>query len=199
MNQHPARGTRTAVLVVLLGAVVALGGRIALAQESDAAVNWWVIGGGGGPSGGTGVMTNDTAVSFNDTLGQPVIGPSSGGDGVGLSAGYWTGGCAAAAAVMPVVTAAISEIDPADVVLTWDAAPANVLYQVWVTTEPYFDPDHPGDWAPEVIPDLTYTDHGASASSGNHYYVVRGLNACGAVSANSARTGEFTIVLMPGG
>lgn len=189
MSQYLARGTTVAVLVVLLGIGMALGGGVALGQSGDPAIDWWVISGGGGPSSGTGVM-------LNDTLGQPVIGPS--GDGsIALSAGYWVA-CVAAAAVMPVVTVAVADTNPADVVLTWDADPANAQYQVWVTTGPYFDPDHPGGVAPEVIPGLTYTDPGAATDPVNHFYVVRGLNACGAASVNSVRTGEFTFGLTPG-
>ena len=89
MSQHLARGTSVAVLVVLLGTGVALGGGVALAQGGGPAVDWWVIAGGGGPPGGTGV-------TLNDTLGQPVIGPSSGAGSIRLAAGYWTGSCLAA-------------------------------------------------------------------------------------------------------
>ena len=41
------------------------------------------LGGGGTSSGGD--------ISLNDTIGQPVIGPSSGGD-MSLHAGYWVSG-----------------------------------------------------------------------------------------------------------
>jgi hypothetical protein len=67
-------------VALLCGLALVLGAIVVLAQGSSA-IEWWVIAGGGGPSGGSGV-------AVNDTLGQPVIGPSSSGD-VGLSAGYW--------------------------------------------------------------------------------------------------------------
>jgi len=51
---------------------------------SATSVDWWVFGSGGGPSSGG-------EISLNDTIGQPVIGSSSGGD-VNLQAGYWVGG-----------------------------------------------------------------------------------------------------------
>jgi uncharacterized repeat protein (TIGR01451 family) len=53
----------------------------ALAMASPPAIGWWVLGSGGAPSSGG-------AVTMNDTLGQPLIGPSSGGD-VSLHGGYW--------------------------------------------------------------------------------------------------------------
>lgn len=174
------------VLTTVACAVLLSAGGV-LAQSGDPAVEWWVISGGGAPSSGTGV-------TLNDTVGQPIIGTASGGGDVALSAGYWAA-CSAAAAVMPVVTVARNGND---VLLTWDANPANAQYQVWVTTNPYFDPDHPGGVTPIVTADTTYIDTGAAASLENHFYVVRGLNACGAASASSDRVGEFTFGLTPG-
>ncbi len=67
------------------------------AQSAGAAlIDWWVMAGGGNPaSAGT-----ETSLTINDTLGQPVIGPSASADGqVVLGAGYWSG--AAAGSVGP--------------------------------------------------------------------------------------------------
>ena len=64
------------LLLVAVGTALALG---------TASVDWWVFGGGGGSSTGGG------DISINDTIGQPVIGLSS-GDGVSLQAGYWVSG-----------------------------------------------------------------------------------------------------------
>ncbi len=169
-----------AMILLLIGAV------IALANSGDPAVGWWVISGSGAPSSGTGV-------TLDDTLGQPIIGATGGGD-ITLRDGYWVA-CVAAPAVAPIVTVACSG---ADVVLTWMADPANARYQVWVSTDPYLDPDNPGGVTPIVTADTTYTDTGAAASLINHFYVVRGLNACAVASANSARVGEFTFGLTPG-
>ena len=55
---------------------------IALAA-SGPAVDWQVTAGGGAPTAGGNV-------TLNDTLAQPIIGASSGGN-VGLGAGYWVG------------------------------------------------------------------------------------------------------------
>lgn len=81
--------TPPGILIVglLLSAVVLLAGRGALAQGSGPAVEWWVVAGGGASSDGTG-----GDIVLQDTLGQPIVGPSSGAGGqVALSAGYWTG------------------------------------------------------------------------------------------------------------
>jgi uncharacterized repeat protein (TIGR01451 family) len=69
----------TALALGLLGCLVILG--TALATAASPAIGWWVFGSGGAPS-------SSGAVTMNDTLGQPVIGPSSSGD-VSLHAGYW--------------------------------------------------------------------------------------------------------------
>jgi uncharacterized repeat protein (TIGR01451 family) len=74
---------RHAIVIVLctalFGSVMLLGA--ALARAAVPSIGWWVLGSGGAPSSGG-------AVTLNDTLGQPVIGPSGGGD-VSLHAGYW--------------------------------------------------------------------------------------------------------------
>ena len=172
------------LILALVG--LALAAAVVQAQGGGPAINWAVIAAGGAASSGEGV-------SLNDTVGQPVIGPGSGGN-AGLAAGYWVG-CAAAAAVAPDVTAARNGDD---VVLTWPAVPADAGYQVWVSTDPYFDPDQPGGVTPAITAGTSYIDTGAAASLVNHFYVVRGLNACGAASANSRRTGKFTYGLTPG-
>jgi len=81
---------RTLVVVLLIGlllAVALLAGRGVLAQGSGPAVGWWVVAGGSASSAGSG-----GDVVLHDTLGQPLVGPSSSGGGeVALSAGYWTG------------------------------------------------------------------------------------------------------------
>jgi len=81
---------RTLVVVLLIGlllAVALLAGHGALAQGSGPVVDWWVVAGSGDSFDGT-----DGDVVLQDTLGQPIVGPSSGAGGqVALSAGYWTG------------------------------------------------------------------------------------------------------------
>jgi hypothetical protein len=155
-----------------------------LAQGGGPAVNWWVIAGGGASSSGGNV-------TLNDTVGQPIIGPASGSGSVALSAGYWVG-CVAAAADVPAVTLARSG---ADAVLTWPADPNSARYQVFVSTDPYFDL---AAVAPVITASTTFTDTGAAASLTNHSYIVRGLNACAVASASSDRKGEFTYGLTPG-
>jgi uncharacterized repeat protein (TIGR01451 family) len=70
-------------LLVALLCACAAGLALAVAVWANAApaVDWWVFASGGAPSSGP-------AVEMDGTLGQPVTGPSSGGD-VALHAGYW--------------------------------------------------------------------------------------------------------------
>jgi uncharacterized repeat protein (TIGR01451 family) len=70
------------LLVELLCAcALALALAVAVLANATGVIDWWVFASGGAPSSGP-------AVEMDDTLGQAVIGPSSGGD-VALHAGYW--------------------------------------------------------------------------------------------------------------
>jgi hypothetical protein len=146
------RTTQTLLLVLLVMLPTA---GVALAHAGPT-VDWSVISAGGAPSSGTGV-------TFNDTLGQPIIDIAS-SSGTSLSAGYW-GACTTVANV-PAVSVTRSG---ANVVLTWSASPNNTQYQVWISTDPYFDPDHPGGVMPTVTAEATYTDTGAAGSLTNHF------------------------------
>ncbi len=66
--------------LALLAALLLTG--LALAA-SGPAVNWQVMAEGGAPSSGGNI-------TLNDTLGQPIVGDSAGGN-VSLGAGYWSG------------------------------------------------------------------------------------------------------------
>ncbi|MBU1750474.1 MAG: hypothetical protein KKA73_22545 [Chloroflexi bacterium] len=106
------RRTVLSLVGALLAALVLAVG-VALAQTPD--VDWWVTAGGGRPSTGG-------SVALNDTLGQPIIGLSSGGSGPGavsLGAGYWYG-----AAPPTAVTLHSFIATPQDqtIVLTWETA-----------------------------------------------------------------------------
>lgn len=79
--------TRILIWSLTVSLLLALAVPAALAQQGPD-IPWQVIGGGGAPSTGSGV-------TLNGTLGQPAIGPSSGG-GSDLGAGYWYGGVQAA-------------------------------------------------------------------------------------------------------
>lgn len=181
MSSHKilASSAGAVVLLLLLTGVTLAG--------SGPAVDWWVIGGGGGPS-------SSLRLTLNATLGQPFVDTSSAGS-TSLSAGYWVA-CAASAAVAPTVSIASSL---PDVVLNWGANAANAHFEVWVSTSAYLDPDSPGSETPEITAGTQYTDAGAGSSLVNHFYVVRGVNACGAPSGNSDRKGEFTYQLVAGG
>jgi|GEM_PF-2559652 len=74
----------TALLVALFGGALLVCATVTvLAQGGLAGIGWWVAAGGGGASGGGGVH-------IDDTLAQPIVGASTGGN-VALGAGYWTG------------------------------------------------------------------------------------------------------------
>jgi uncharacterized repeat protein (TIGR01451 family) len=79
-QRHAVAIALAAVLLACLGLV---GATLALSQPATPSIGWWILGSGGAAaSGGT--------VSMHDTLGEPVIGLSSGGS-VSLGAGYWYG------------------------------------------------------------------------------------------------------------
>lgn len=96
------------------------------------------------------------------------------------------------------------ENTPEGVLLTWTHSPANVRYEVWRHTVPYFDPIDPNCGAtklqtiypfgsPTVV---TFTDRDAT----NHpeesfYYVVRAVNG-GGVPMESNRTGRSVYPLV---
>jgi hypothetical protein len=156
------------------------------AADGTPAVGWSVFANGGAPS-------SAGAIKLNLTLGQGITGSSSSGS-AGLIAGYWVA-CIAAPAVAPTVGVAKSGVD---VALNWAANAANAQYQVWVSEHPYFDPAHPGEVTPSITTGTSYTDQGAATSLTNHYYLVRGLNGCGAASGNSNRTGASAFGLTKG-
>ncbi|MBU0492105.1 MAG: hypothetical protein KKA73_22940 [Chloroflexi bacterium] len=105
MNKRHPSALAAAFLCGLLAA------SIALAQGPD--IDWAVIAGGGAPATGSGV-------ALNDTLGQPIIGPSgSGPEAVSLGAGYWYGAAPTTAVTLHSFSADAQE---GAIVLTWETA-----------------------------------------------------------------------------
>jgi hypothetical protein len=98
------------ILLLFLG-LLGLAGGVALAQGSTA-IEWWVLGGGGGSSNDGG------SVALCDTLGQLIVGPSSGGN-VTLGAGYWYG--VSAPTAVELVSFSATARDGA-IVLAWETA-----------------------------------------------------------------------------
>ncbi len=176
MNRQLASG-----LVALV--IAALGIGVVLANGGGPAVDWWVISGGGAPSGGGNVM-------LNDTLGQPVVGDSSGGS-VALHAGYWP--CNMPAAVSDVAAARLTGTN--NVQLTWSGTG---VFDVWRGTSPYFAPGDTG--SVQIGNDVTspFTAAGVLGNPAiNYSFLVLAQNACGA-SGPSNRTAEFDFSLTPG-
>jgi hypothetical protein len=68
----------------IVGLILVLMSAIGVSAVEGTVVDWWVMAGGGAPSSGD-------SITMNGILGQPIVGPSSGGD-VSLSAGYWVAG-----------------------------------------------------------------------------------------------------------
>jgi hypothetical protein len=73
---------RIARLAVILLLALLLAAQAYAAPLADA-IDWWVVGGGGGTS----VSGN---ITISDTIGQPAAGISSNGDII-LQDGYWAG------------------------------------------------------------------------------------------------------------
>lgn len=176
------------LILVLVPALSLLLAGLALALGSTA-IDWWVVGSGGGPA------SSEGEVALNATLGQPVIGASS-GDAISLRAGYWHGHCPAA--VTP--TSASIRLSGADVILRWDPDPANAGgYEVHRSASPYFAPDSGSLLTTRPAGSSSYTDFGAAGSASENYtYIVRGLSNCGALSGYEKRLGEFDFELVPG-
>lgn len=87
MREH----IRMLIGLLLFGLIILTAGLLikhdVLAQGSGPAIDWWVLAGGGAPATG-----EEGRVVLNDTLGQPIVGPSSSAGGqIALNAGYWNG------------------------------------------------------------------------------------------------------------
>lgn len=186
-------------IVALLVGLALLISAVGVASAQDPTVPWWVIAGGGAPSGGAG-----DSILLNDTLGQPIVGPSGGG-AVDLDAGYWQqryGPAAVTGLQASVAAGPLLRLDWDEVTLdTVGHTISGVTYNVYRDQDaPYFAPgDTPCNPAP--LADLTFTDPDAtvltSAAHGT-YYVVVALHG-GLAAAPSDRVGAFVFMLAPGG
>ena len=155
-----------------------------------------VVGAGGPHSYGE---ASDLVFELDGTAGQPAAGRTANDStGLALQAGFWSA-CAAEMPAPPEPVAQLAGVANADVQLDWPAETTDAAYQVWVSDAPYFSPDEPGGAAALITDLLTFTDPAAAANLANHFYVLRGLNTCGAASTDSQRLGEFTFGLTPGG
>ena len=89
MNKRHAFVLVAVLLTVLVLATVTF-------AQGNPAVERWIVGSTGGESTGAGYVT------LNSTLGEPIIGASSGGS-VSLGAGYWYGGTVEHEIYLPIV------------------------------------------------------------------------------------------------
>ena len=112
--------------------------------------------------------------------------------------------CQACTTPASVTGAAIRRLDSSQVQVTWGAATDATYYEVWyAANQPYFTPGTDcGNPAPygcayEAGTSFTHTSLGDPAQ--NYAYVIRGGNACAAVSPSpSGRVGEFEYDVLPG-
>jgi len=84
-----AMKTKILILALVLALLLVLMSFIAVLAIDGTVVDWWAMASGGAPSSGD-------SITMNGTLGQPLVGLSTGGDVV-LSAGYWVAGAVASA------------------------------------------------------------------------------------------------------
>ena len=98
--------------------------------------------------------------------------------------------------VAPAVTIAVSDND---VTLSWSEPPENWSSEIWRDEEPYFDPTAPGNKMPFNVLGESHTFFDESGNGPNsRFYAVRGVAACGDVSATVERVGLFEFTLVPG-
>lgn len=179
------------VLTLALAAALLLPAAALISADAptvDFSLQKGVVAGGGQHSAGEGYELDATA-------GQPAAGRTA-EDTVELvlHAGFWSA-CLADAPVPPAVSMTRAG---SDVVLDWTAPPEDVAYYLWVSEDPTLAPDDAAGVTPVLTDLTTYTDPAAAGSLINHFYLLRGLNDCGAASGDANRTGEFTFGLTPG-
>ena len=101
------------------------------------------------------------------------------------------------AAVAP--TALKISKDGNDAILAWTGDDANVRYDIWRDTNPFFEPDTIQGSPLDSATSTTFTDSGSiGVPQTNHYYTVTGVGNCGQQSSLSKRVGEFDFSLTPG-
>ena len=92
----------------------------------------------------------------------------------------------------------ITNIDTADVVLTWDNNSPATGYEVWRNNEPYFEPGEGNSIKLVDVPASTnslisYSDTDAISDNNNYYYCVRAIYENGMVISNES--GKFQYML----
>jgi hypothetical protein len=182
---------RTARLAALLALLLVLPlsprllAELAQAQSGGPYNLTWSTSDGGGA-----MFSAGGSYSLGGTIAQPDAGAALSGGTYTVVGGFWQ--CFTPDAVTGVV---IARLDASDAQLTWSGAD---VYDVWRSTDPYFDAGDPGSL--QIGDDVTspFTASGVlGAPAVNYYFIVLAQDACGA-SGPSNRTGEFDFDLAPG-
>ncbi len=113
----------------------------------------------------------------------------------------WTVGAATCpTAVTPLVNIELTGANNDDVLLSWIDKPANSGgYAVYRNQTPYFTADTGTLHATLAAGSTSTVDNGAAGSANaNYFYIVRGLNNCGAASDYTQQVGAFDFGIVPG-
>ena len=113
----------------------------------------------------------------------------------------WTVGAATCpTAVTPTASIELTGANNVDVLLNWDDDAANSGgYAVYRSQTPYFTPDAATLHTTLAAGSTSTVDNGAAGSASvNYFYIVRGLNSCGAASAYTQQLGAFDFGIVPG-
>lgn len=103
-----------------------------------------------------------------------------------------------------VTGAAIGRLNSTQAQVTWNAAAGATYYEVWyAANQPYFTPGadcgNPAPYGCAYVAGTSFTHTALGNPTQNYTYVIRGGNACAAVSpALSGRVGEFDYAVVPG-
>ena len=171
-------------ILVLLALVIAvlLLGRAAAAPNSGYSLDWWTVDAGGGSSAGGGY-------SLSGGVAQPDVGSISGGN-YQLQGGFWHRHCA------PVAVQVDITCQGNQAQLAWTPDEANMAYDIYRDTHPYFDPDPTTRVGTDTDGVWFDTPNTCGDVSTNYYYQVRAT--CIGGHADTNHCAEFDFAFVPG-